>query len=105
MSRRIGVLGGGQLGRMMAQSAKDLDLRFRFLDPSPESCAAPLGEHIRAPYDDPGAVARFTKGLDVATYEFENIPAQTTRAVAERATDRIRAKFGKDAIVKGRALN
>jgi len=88
----IGVLGGGQLGRMMAQSAADLDLAFRFLDPSPEACAAPLGEHIRAGYDDPDAVARFIEGLGAATYEFENIPAETTRAVAAKVPLRPSAK-------------
>ncbi len=84
MSARIGVLGGGQLGRMMAQAAAHLDIRFRFWDPSPDACAAPFGEHLRAPYDDPDAAKRFCEGLDAATYEFENIPAETARAIAQR---------------------
>ena len=84
MSAALGVLGGGQLGRMMAQAAARLDTRFRFWDPSEDACAAPFGEHLRAPYDDPDAARRFCEGLDAATYEFENIPADTARAIAER---------------------
>jgi 5-(carboxyamino)imidazole ribonucleotide synthase len=73
--RTIGVLGGGQLGRMLALSGLPLGLRFRFLDPAPDAPAAAVGEHIAAPYDDEGALERFAAGLDVATFEFENVPA------------------------------
>ncbi|MCC6428184.1 MAG: 5-(carboxyamino)imidazole ribonucleotide synthase [Phycisphaerales bacterium] len=75
MAPLVGILGGGQLARMLALAGHPLGMRFRILDPSPDAPAAPLAEHIRADYTDPAALARFTTGLDVVTYEFENIPA------------------------------
>ena len=76
---RVGVLGGGQLGRMLALAGLPLGLRFRFFDPAPDSPAAALGEHVCAAYDDAEALARFADGLDVVTYEFENVPVETAR--------------------------
>ncbi len=73
---RVGILGAGQLGRMLALAGYPLGLRFRFLDPNPDSPAAPLGELLAADYDDPDALRHFADGLDIATYEFENVPAQ-----------------------------
>ncbi len=84
MTALVGVLGGGQLGRMLAQAAAPLGIRCRVLDPSPNACAARFAEHIQGDYDDPDALAHFCDGIDFATYEFENVPAETTRAVAER---------------------
>src|SRR5690606_25582511 len=79
---KVGVLGAGQLGRMLALAGYPLGLRFRFLDPNPESPAAALGEFIAADYDDPDALRRFAEGLDVATYEFENVPASVADYLA-----------------------
>jgi 5-(carboxyamino)imidazole ribonucleotide synthase len=73
--RKIGILGAGQLGRMLALAGYPLDLEFRFLDPTPDSPARHLGEFICAPYDDEAALARFVDGLDLVTFEFENVPA------------------------------
>lgn len=72
---RVGILGGGQLGRMLALAGYPLGLRFRFLDPNPDSPAGALAELVVADYDDPDALRRFAEGLDVVTYEFENVPA------------------------------
>ena len=69
----IGVLGAGQLGRMLALAGLPFGFRFRFLDPSPEPAAAAVGEHVRGEYRDPNAWARFADGLDVVTYEFEHV--------------------------------
>lgn len=69
----IGVLGGGQLGRMLALAGLPLGFRFRFLDPAPEPPAAAVGEHIRGDFGDPDALARFAQGLDVVTYEFDHV--------------------------------
>lgn len=100
----IGVLGGGQLGRMIALAGAPLGLRFRFLDPSPEAPAARLGELICGDYHDPGLLPRFLEGLTLVTYEFENVPLGTARWVAARvpiypppcaleaAQDRVREK-------------
>lgn len=81
---KVGVLGGGQLGRMMALAGYPLGLRFRFFDPSPDATAGQLAELVTAYYDDLGAIERFAEGLDAVTYEFESVPAQTARFLAER---------------------
>ena len=80
----VGVLGGGQLGRMLALAGYPLGLRFRFLDPSGESPAGHLAELQVGAYDDPHALARFADGLDAATYEFENVPDETARILGSR---------------------
>jgi 5-(carboxyamino)imidazole ribonucleotide synthase len=81
---KVGILGGGQLGRMLALEGYRLGLRFRFLDPSPDGPASGLGEIVVAPYDDADALPVFSRGLDVATYEFENVPVTTARALDAR---------------------
>lgn len=70
----VGVLGAGQLGRMLALAGYPLGLRFRFLDPAPEAPAEHLAERICAPYNDPEALRQFAQGLALATFEFENVP-------------------------------
>lgn len=81
---KIGILGAGQLGRMLALSGYPLDLDFVFFDPAAEACAAPLGDHVHAAYEDPAALTQFVAGCDLATYEFENVPAATAEFVAAR---------------------
>lgn len=81
---KIGVLGAGQLGRMLALAGYPLDFDFVFLDPAAEACAAPLGEHLHAEYLDEAALANFCGRIDLATWEFENVPAQTAAFVAAR---------------------
>jgi 5-(carboxyamino)imidazole ribonucleotide synthase len=81
---KIGILGAGQLGRMLALAGYPLDFDFVFFDPATEACAAPLGEHIHAEYSDERALAEFCVSVDVATYEFENVPAHTAEFVASR---------------------
>jgi 5-(carboxyamino)imidazole ribonucleotide synthase len=81
----IGVLGGGQLGRMLALAGIPLGLRFRFLDPDPKCPASTVGELVVGKYDDPAALERLSNGVDVVTYEFENIPAAAARQLAQRA--------------------
>jgi 5-(carboxyamino)imidazole ribonucleotide synthase len=80
----VGILGGGQLGRMLALAGYPLGLRFRLLDPSPESPAGHLAELQVAAYDDPAALERFADGLEVATYEFENVPEIAARTLGAR---------------------
>lgn len=81
---KIGVLGAGQLGRMLALAGTPLDLDFVFLDPAAEACAAPLGDHLCADYLDEAALADFCGRIDLATFEFENVPARTADFVAAR---------------------
>jgi 5-(carboxyamino)imidazole ribonucleotide synthase len=81
----IGVLGGGQLGRMLALAGLPLGLQFRFLDPSPTAPASCLGELYCGDYQDPGLLPRFVEGLELVTYEFENVPLNTARWLEKRA--------------------
>jgi 5-(carboxyamino)imidazole ribonucleotide synthase len=81
----VGVLGGGQLGRMLALAGTPLGIRFRFLDPDPDAPARQCGELVVGRYDDSGLLAAFADGLTVVTYEFENVPAATARLLADRA--------------------
>ncbi len=75
---RIGILGGGQLGRFLAMAAADLGFSCHVYCPEPDSPAfAVAAEQSCAAYDDEAALARFASGVDVVTYEFENVPART----------------------------
>jgi 5-(carboxyamino)imidazole ribonucleotide synthase len=80
--QRIGVLGGGQLGRMLALAGYPLGLHFRFLDPAPEAPAEQVAERVRGAYDDVEALRAFARGLSVATYEFENVPVAALEELA-----------------------
>ncbi|MCS7236046.1 MAG: 5-(carboxyamino)imidazole ribonucleotide synthase [Armatimonadota bacterium] len=79
---RIGVLGGGQLGRMLALAGLPMGVEFTFLDPAPDACAAAVGRHLPAPYTDPTALAELARTCQRATYEFENVPVQAVRELA-----------------------
>lgn len=80
LGARVGVLGGGQLGRMLGIAARNLGLELTFLDPSAESPASALGELIVADYSDGGALTRLS-GAAVVTFEFENVPVEAVRAL------------------------
>ena len=75
----IGILGAGQLGRMLALAGYPLGMRFRFLDPASDSPASRLAEHVASTYTDSPALEQFVRGLDVVTYEFENVPVEAAR--------------------------
>lgn len=79
----VGVLGGGQLGRMLALAGYPLGLRFRFLDPKPDAPVAGLAEHVQAAYDDERALSAFAEALTLVTYEFENVPVQSVRFLSQ----------------------
>ena len=72
----IGILGAGQLGRMLALVGYSLGMRFRFLDPASDSPASLLADHLAFDYADKSALERFAHGLDVISYEFENVPLE-----------------------------
>ncbi len=67
---------------MLALAGYPLGLEFVFLDPAADACAAPLGDHLRAEYTDPQALMEFCRRIDIATYEFENVPDETARFVS-----------------------
>ncbi|HYG78413.1 MAG TPA: 5-(carboxyamino)imidazole ribonucleotide synthase [Planctomycetota bacterium] len=79
---QIGVLGGGQLGRMMALAGYPLGLKFRFLESVQDAPVDDLADRVTARYDDEAALTRFAGGLDIITYEFENVPASSAKFLA-----------------------
>jgi 5-(carboxyamino)imidazole ribonucleotide synthase len=80
----IGILGGGQLGRMLALAGYPLNRRFITLDPGDGAPMAQLAPQVRADYDDSAALNRLIAQCDVITYEFENVPLAAARHVAAR---------------------
>jgi 5-(carboxyamino)imidazole ribonucleotide synthase len=76
---RVGVLGAGQLGRMLALAGYPLGLRFRFLDPAAEAPAEHLAERVTGGFHETEALHRFTEHLAVVTYELENVPVELVR--------------------------
>ncbi|MDH4346859.1 MAG: 5-(carboxyamino)imidazole ribonucleotide synthase [Thermoleophilia bacterium] len=96
----VACIGGGQLGRMLGLAGIPLGLRFRFLDPSADACAAAVGELVVGAYDDAEALARLADGADVVTYEFENVPVEAAErigalpgpAALREGQDRLREK-------------
>jgi 5-(carboxyamino)imidazole ribonucleotide synthase len=81
----VGILGGGQLGRMLSLAAAELGLSTHIYCPDPRSPAfAVAAARTVAPFDDEGALAAFASAVDVVTFEFENIPAATLHHLAER---------------------
>ena len=81
----IGILGGGQLARMLALAAAPLGLRCHVYSPEKDSCAFDV-VHTQtcANYEDEVALGRFAGAVDVITYEFENVPARTAGFLARR---------------------
>jgi 5-(carboxyamino)imidazole ribonucleotide synthase len=80
----LGVLGGGQLGRMLALAGYPLGLRFRFLDPAPESPVEELADLVVGRFDDLDVLQRFPEDLAAVTYEFENVPVEAARHLARQ---------------------
>jgi 5-(carboxyamino)imidazole ribonucleotide synthase len=80
----IGILGGGQLGRMLVLAGSPLGLGFKILDPSSDAVAGHLAPLLSEDINDVPALLWFSKNLDVVTYEWENVPAQSAKYLAER---------------------
>lgn len=78
----VGILGGGQLARMLALAGHPLGFSFLVVDPSPQACAGAVTTHICADYGDPAALSRLAREADVVTYEFENVAASTLEQLA-----------------------
>lgn len=79
----IGILGGGQLGRMLSMAAARLGYRCHIFEPGAAPAADVAHALTQAPYEDLDALARFARGCDLITYEFENIPASSLDVLAE----------------------
>jgi 5-(carboxyamino)imidazole ribonucleotide synthase len=82
----LGVLGGGQLGRMFAIAARRLGYRVHVLSPDDDTPTGQVADlEIPADYDDVDTVERFARGVSVVTFEFENVPAAATEAAGRHA--------------------
>ncbi len=82
----LGVLGGGQLGRMFTQAAHRMGYRVHVFVPEADSPAGQIADHIvNASYSDLEALAEFARGVSVVTFEFENVPAAASEAAAKHA--------------------
>lgn len=79
---KVGVLGGGQLARMIALAGYPLGLEFIILDPSVGAGAVGLGEHLHGQYDDKDLLAELAEKADIVTYEFENVPVEVAEFLA-----------------------
>jgi 5-(carboxyamino)imidazole ribonucleotide synthase len=80
----IGIVGGGQLGRMLAIAAAQLGYKCHIFDPHERPCAADVAaKFTRAAYDDRSALEKFGAQVDVATYEFENLPVDPLRVIED----------------------
>ncbi|WP_428063003.1 5-(carboxyamino)imidazole ribonucleotide synthase [Brevundimonas sp.] len=80
----LGIIGGGQLGRMLSQAASRLGFDVVILDPEADSPAGRVSAHqIVAAYDDPDALTALGRAADVVTFEFENVPADSIERLAE----------------------
>ena len=80
----VGILGGGQLARMMALSAAPLGLRFLVMDTVADACAGQFAPLIVGDWRDESALAEFASKVDVVTFDFENVPAESAQWLAER---------------------
>jgi len=82
----IGILGGGQLGRMLSIAAAGLGLKTHIYEPGPNPPAGDVAAAVTtAAYDDAAALARFADSVDVVTFEFENVPALTAATLKAHA--------------------
>ena len=88
----IGIVGGGQLGRMLAIAAAELGYKCHIFDPHEHVCAADVAARFtRAAFDDEAALRAFADTVDVATYEFENLPVEPLKLLGPKLRPGIRS--------------
>ena len=80
----VGILGGGQLARMLALSGAPLGLRFLVMDTGTDACAGQFAPLLVGDYRDQAALDEFASKVDVATFDFENVPAESAEWLAAR---------------------
>ena len=80
----VGIIGAGQLARMMALAGYPLGLRFVVLDPALDACGGQVAPLLQGAYDDPVCLAELAKQVDVVTFDFENVPAQAAEQLAQQ---------------------
>ncbi|HUG98420.1 MAG TPA: 5-(carboxyamino)imidazole ribonucleotide synthase [Gammaproteobacteria bacterium] len=81
---RIGIIGAGQLGRMLALAGYPFGLRFVFVDADEDAPGAQVGRIIHGRFDDPAALAALAASVDVVTFDVENVPEAAAAAIAAR---------------------
>ncbi len=81
---RIGIVGGGQLARMLALAGIPLGIRFSVYDPAPDACAGVVADLIQGDFDDLGALKAFARQCDLVTFDFENVSAPGLVELASR---------------------
>ncbi|AXK71474.1 5-(carboxyamino)imidazole ribonucleotide synthase [Lysobacter sp. TY2-98] len=80
----VGILGGGQLARMLALAGAPLGLRFLIMDNVADACAGQFAPMVVGDYRDDAALAEFASQVNVATFDFENVPAESAQWLTER---------------------
>ncbi|MHB1513185.1 MAG: 5-(carboxyamino)imidazole ribonucleotide synthase [Acidiferrobacter sp.] len=80
----VGVMGGGQLAKMLALAGQPLGIQCLFLDPAADACARSAGELLRGDYGDEELLDQLARRVSVVTYEFENVPEASLRRLASR---------------------
>ncbi|MGY0556382.1 5-(carboxyamino)imidazole ribonucleotide synthase [Lysobacter sp. A421] len=80
----VGILGGGQLARMMALAGAPLGLRFLVMDTAADACAGQFAPMVVGDYVDQEALGEFASRIDVATFDFENVPAESAKWLVDR---------------------
>jgi 5-(carboxyamino)imidazole ribonucleotide synthase len=83
---KIGIIGAGQLGRMLALAGYPLGLRFVFLDQSSDAPGAQVGQMITGAFDDPDKLQELARAVDVITFDVENVPVEAVTALAAQRT-------------------
>ncbi|MCP5158326.1 MAG: 5-(carboxyamino)imidazole ribonucleotide synthase [Gammaproteobacteria bacterium] len=78
----VGIVGGGQLARMLALAGYPLGLRFQVLDPAADACTGQVAPLIQGDYDDVALLERLADWAEVVTFDFENIPVAAAQAIA-----------------------
>lgn len=80
---KVGILGGGQLAKMLAIAAKSLDVSIVCVDPNPDCCANQVTNVLNVVYEDTNAIKKFFQGVDCITIETENLPFEAVSAISE----------------------
>ncbi|MGH7057679.1 MAG: 5-(carboxyamino)imidazole ribonucleotide synthase [Acetobacteraceae bacterium] len=104
---KVGILGAGQLGRMLALAGYPLGARFTFLDAKPDSPGAQVGEIVVGGFDEPAKIAELARRVDVLTFDVENVPAAAVREADVEALCRPRLaalETGQDRVAEKRCF-
>lgn len=80
----VGILGGGQLARMLALAGHPMGIRCVVLDPADDACSAPVARHLHGAFDDRALLDELADSVDVITYEFENVSLDSLRYLSSR---------------------